>query len=112
MTGTVLVTGGFGLVGSETVKRLAADGRRVVAADLYTPANVKAAKKLPSGVEFRWADLTDRDQVERMVSDIAPEAIIHLAAIIAAGDLPHAQGGAAGQRRCHENLGRHRRGTT
>ena len=50
MTGTVLVTGGFGLVGSETVKRLAADGRRVVAADLDTPANVKAAKKLPSGV--------------------------------------------------------------
>ncbi len=83
MSGTVLVTGGFGLVGSETVKRLAADGRRVVAADLETPANVKAAKKLPSGVEFRWADLTDRDQVERLVSDIAPEAIIHLAAIIA-----------------------------
>ncbi len=83
MTGTVLVTGGFGLVGSETVKRLAADGRRVVAADLDTPANVKAAKKLPSGVEFRWADLTDREQVERLVSDIAPEAIIHLAAIIA-----------------------------
>ena len=83
MSGTVLVTGGFGLVGSETVKRLAADGRRVVAADLDTPANVKAAKKLPSGVEFRWADLTDREQVERLVSDIAPEAIIHLAAIIA-----------------------------
>ena len=30
MTGTVLVTGGFGLVGSETVKQLAAAGRQVV----------------------------------------------------------------------------------
>jgi nucleoside-diphosphate-sugar epimerase len=83
MTETVLVTGGFGLVGSATVKRLAADGRRVVAADLDTPANRKAVKKLPNGVEFRWADLTDPDQVQRLVSEVAPAAIIHLAAIIA-----------------------------
>ncbi|MDT5018051.1 MAG: hypothetical protein QOD39_4211 [Mycobacterium sp.] len=83
MSDTVLVTGGFGLVGSATVRKLAADGRRVVAADLDTPANRKAAKSLPSGAEFRWADLTDADQVQRLVSDIAPEAIIHLAAIIA-----------------------------
>lgn len=83
MSGTVLVTGGFGLVGTAMVRRLAADGRRVVAVDLDTPANRKAAEKLPNGAEFRWADLTDRDQVERLVSDIAPEAIIHLAAIIA-----------------------------
>src|SRR6201991_5204891 len=83
MSDTVLVTGGFGLVGSETVRRLAADARRVVAADLDTPANRKAAKKLPGGVELRWADLTDPDQVQRLVADTAPEAIIHLAAIIA-----------------------------
>ncbi len=37
MTDTVLVTGGFGLVGSATVRRLVADGRRVVIADLDTP---------------------------------------------------------------------------
>jgi nucleoside-diphosphate-sugar epimerase len=83
MSDTVLVTGGFGLVGSATVRRLAADGRRVVAADLDTPANRKAAKKLPSGVEFRWADLTDPEQVQRLVGEVAPQAIIHLAAIIA-----------------------------
>ena len=82
MAGTVLVTGGFGLVGSATVRRLAGLGRRVVAADLDTPANRKAAEKLPTGVEFRWADLTDPDQVQQLVSDIAPVAIIHLAAII------------------------------
>jgi len=83
MTDTVLVTGGFGLVGSATVRRLSAIGRRVVAADLDTPANRKAAEELPNGVEFRWADLTDPDQVQQLVSDIAPVAIIHLAAIIA-----------------------------
>lgn len=88
MTEPVLVTGGFGLVGSATVKRLAADGRRVVAADLDTPANRKAAKKLSDadgsgGVDVRWADLTDPAQAERLVCETAPAAIIHLAAIIA-----------------------------
>jgi nucleoside-diphosphate-sugar epimerase len=83
MTGTVLVTGGFGLVGSATVRRLTDLGRRVVAADLDTPANRKKAAKLPEGAEARWADLTDPDQVQRLVSDIDPEAIIHLAAVIA-----------------------------
>ena len=43
MTDAVLVTGGFGLVGSQTVERLTADGRRVVVADLDTPANRKKA---------------------------------------------------------------------
>ena len=83
MSDTVLVTGGFGLVGSETVRRLAALGRRVVVADLETPANVKAAQKLPTGAGVRWTDLTDAEQVQRLVSDTAPSAIIHLAAIIA-----------------------------
>jgi nucleoside-diphosphate-sugar epimerase len=83
MAGAVLVTGGFGLVGSATVRQLAADGRPVVIADLETPANVKKAKALPQGVEVRWADLTNPDQVQRLISDVAPSAIIHLAAIIA-----------------------------
>jgi nucleoside-diphosphate-sugar epimerase len=82
MTGTVLVTGGFGLVGSATVRRLTELGRHVVATDLDTPANRKAAAKLPSGAEARWADLTDENQAERLVAEVAPEAIIHLAAVI------------------------------
>jgi nucleoside-diphosphate-sugar epimerase len=82
MTDAVLVTGAFGLVGSSTVRRLAADGRRVVATDLDIPANRKAAEKLPSGVEVRYADLTDPAAVDAVLADVAPRAIIHLAAII------------------------------
>ena len=41
MTDAVLVTGGFGLVGSQTVERLTAEGRHVEVADLNTPANRK-----------------------------------------------------------------------
>jgi nucleoside-diphosphate-sugar epimerase len=82
MTGTVLVTGGFGLVGSATVRRLAELRRPVVVADLDTPANLKAEASLPQGASVRWTDLTDEDQVQRLIADVAPEAIIHLAAVI------------------------------
>src|SRR4029079_291905 len=82
MTGDVLVTGGFGLVGSQTVDRLTAAGRRVVVADLDTPANRKKVSGLPDGVEVRWADLTDAAAVDRLVSEVSPSVIVHLAAVI------------------------------
>jgi nucleoside-diphosphate-sugar epimerase len=82
MSEAVLVTGGMGLVGSETVKRLAADGRRAVATDLDNPTNRKKASTLPAGAEVRWADLTNSADVDRLVADVAPSAIIHLAAVI------------------------------
>lgn len=82
MSDAVLVTGAFGLVGSATVKRLAADGRNVVATDLDVPANRKAAAALPPSVSVRWADLTDPTAVGELVREVAPAAIIHLAAII------------------------------
>ena len=80
---TVLVTGAFGLVGSETVRQLMVDGRHVVATDLDIPANRKAAQKLPPGVDVRYADLTDPASVDASgPRSVAPAAIIHLAAII------------------------------
>ena len=51
MTEKVLVTGGFGLVGSQTVRRLVDDGHRVVVTDLGTPAQRKAAASLPADAE-------------------------------------------------------------
>ena len=49
MAEKVLVTGGFGLVGSQTVRRLVADGHDVVATDLGTAAQRKAAARCPPG---------------------------------------------------------------
>src|SRR3954471_17126959 len=77
MPQTVLITGAFGLVGPETVRRFAADGWHVVAT---AHRNVDAV--LPPGVETRWVDVTDPEQVERLVSEVAPDAIVHLAAVI------------------------------
>lgn len=82
MTDAVLVTGGFGLVGSETVKQLAAAGRRVVVADLDTAANRKKVSALPADVTARWANLTDSAEVDRLVSAVSPSVIVHLAAVI------------------------------
>ena len=82
MAEKVLVTGGFGLVGSQTVRRLVGDGLSVVATDLGTSAQHEAAAKLPVGAEARWADLTDQAEVDRLVADVAPTVIVHLAAVI------------------------------
>ncbi|MGA7050973.1 MAG: NAD(P)-dependent oxidoreductase [Mycobacterium sp.] len=85
MSETVLVTGAFGLVGSALLKRLAADGRRVIATGRTSPANRKAAQKLPAGVDVRWADLTDSAAIDRLVCEVVPTVIIHLAAVIPPG---------------------------
>jgi len=81
MSQTVLVTGAFGLVGSETVRQLMIEGPHVVATDLDVPANRRAAEQMPS-TEVRWADLTDPDAVSELLQAVSPAAIIHLAAII------------------------------
>lgn len=85
MPGTVMVTGGFGLVGTATVSRLAELGRTVVVADLDTPTNRGSAATLPDNVSAVWVDLTDRHQTAHVVAEVAPEVIIHLAAIIPPG---------------------------
>ncbi len=78
----VLVTGGFGLVGSQTVRRLLDAGHHVVVTDLGTPAQRKAAATLPANAEAHWADLTDQGQVDSLLAEVSPAAIVHLAAAI------------------------------
>jgi len=80
----VLVTGACGLVGSAVVRRLAAHGVEVVATDLDLPTNrvVVEELSLSGSVRTEWADLTDAAAVDRLVADVDPSAIVHLAAII------------------------------
>src|SRR3984957_14276198 len=91
MTEKVLVTGSFGLVGSQTVRRLAADGHRVVVTDLGTPAQRKAATSLPANAEAHWADLTDEREVDLLVAEVSPTVIVHLAAVILPAAYRHPQ---------------------
>ncbi|RBI64334.1 UDP-glucose 4-epimerase [halophilic archaeon] len=71
----VLVTGGAGLVGSHLAKRLAADNHVVVADDLSKGDR----ERVPDGVEFVQADMTNPDDVTEVVTE-ALDAVFHFAA--------------------------------
>ena len=82
-----IVTGGAGFIGSTLVDRLLEDGRDVVAVDNFDP--YYSAQRKRSHLEsasrssrFRLVELDIRDGegVGRLVRDIQPEAIAHLAA--------------------------------
>jgi nucleoside-diphosphate-sugar epimerase len=89
-TDRVLVTGAFGLVGSAVVAALADQGRQVVATDLDVPANRKRAQAftMRPDVQVRWADLTSPTDVAALLEEVAPTAIIHLAASFRRSAMP------------------------
>jgi UDP-glucuronate 4-epimerase len=82
-----IVTGGAGFIGSHLVDRLLAGGADVVAVDNFDPfypeawkrSNLAGAAGRPG---FRLAELDIRDAggVERVVREVRPHAIVHLAA--------------------------------
>jgi UDP-glucose 4-epimerase len=71
----VLVTGGAGLVGSHLTERLLSDNEVVVADDLSKGEQ----ERVPRGAEFVETDMTDSDDVERVVTaDL--DCVFHFAA--------------------------------
>ncbi|EJN61622.1 NAD-dependent epimerase/dehydratase family protein [Halogranum rubrum] len=71
----IVVTGGAGLVGSHLAKRLAADNDVVVADDLSKGDR----ERVPDGVEFVEADMTDADDVaDAITADV--DVVFHFAA--------------------------------
>ena len=71
----LLVTGGAGLVGSQLAARLAADNAVLVADDLSKGSR----ERVPDGVEFIEADMTDPDDVARVVTGDL-DCVFHFAA--------------------------------
>lgn len=80
----ILLTGAFGNIGFHTARALLDRGFQVTAFDLGTPAARKLAGRLApaSRVRIEWGDLRDAAQVRRVVDAAAPDAIVHLAAVI------------------------------
>ncbi|WP_296951601.1 NAD-dependent epimerase/dehydratase family protein [uncultured Massilia sp.] len=86
-TGTVLVTGAAGFVGSAVAVRLAAMGYRVAGCDnfndYYDPALKRhrvAALLDPAGVDCAHVELSDVDQVNALFARVRPTLVVHLAA--------------------------------
>jgi dTDP-glucose 4,6-dehydratase len=79
----VLVTGGAGFIGSAVVRRLVADGRRVVNVDKLTyAANLDSLAGVADSelYAFERVDICDRAAVRDVFQRHRPGAVLHLAA--------------------------------
>jgi len=79
----ILVTGGAGYIGSHTVRHLLAAGHAVVVIDDLS-AGHRAA--VPDGVPLAVADIADGPAVSGVLAEHRPEAVIHFAGSIEAGE--------------------------
>jgi len=84
----VLVTGGAGFIGTHLVDRLLADGNDVVVVDDLSNGS---RDRVPDGVEFVEADLTDPDALDGVLTGEI-DLVVHLAASkVVNVDDPHEQ---------------------
>ena len=79
----ILVTGGAGYIGSHTLRHLIAAGHEPVVLDDLS-AGHRAA--LPAGVPLVEAHIADRPAVAKAFADHRPEAVVHFAGSIEAGE--------------------------
>ena len=80
---TWLVTGGAGSIGNHVTRALLASGRKVVVLDDLSSGH---ADRIPAGVAFVEANVTDRQSVVAALTEHHVDGVIHLAAKKAAGE--------------------------
>lgn len=77
-TGRTLVTGAAGFLGANLVAALAARGTPVTAL-VRARSDLGRLRRLAPGVQPVACDLDDRDRLDRLFADAAPETVYHLA---------------------------------
>jgi UDP-glucose 4-epimerase len=78
MSRRILVTGGAGFIGSHLVERLVAAGERTAVIDDLSRGR---REWLSPGAELRELDLRDAAALRQAVEQLAPEVVVHLAAL-------------------------------
>ena len=81
-SGTILVTGGAGYIGSHTVRALRAIGREVVVLDSLELGNAEAVLGAPLVV----GDIADRALVRSTIDDFGVTDVVHFAAYKSVGE--------------------------
>jgi dTDP-glucose 4,6-dehydratase len=79
----IVVTGGAGFIGSAVVRRLVTEGYDVTNVDKLTYSGNLASLRDVEGApnySFHRIDICDQSAVARLLSDLQPDAIMHLAA--------------------------------
>lgn len=79
----VIVTGGAGYIGATTLYSLLASGHEVVVYDNLTKGHARA---VPESVQVIQGDVADRQRLEAAFREHRPEAVLHFAAWIEAGE--------------------------
>ena len=73
----VLITGVAGFIGSHTANKFLKEGHSVAGIDDYSTGT---HKNVPKNVDFFCYDITEYDIMERLILEINPAVIVHLAA--------------------------------
>jgi UDP-glucose 4-epimerase len=79
----ILVVGGAGYIGSATAAHLLAAGHEVAVYDNLSHGYREA---VPAGAAFLRGDVSDRAELDRAFDAVQPEAVLHFAAYIEAGE--------------------------
>ncbi len=80
---TVLLTGSAGKIGRYVIKKMIADGHRVVATDVQPSIGRKKSYSKSKRFTYIPCDLVDSNAVQRLVRQANPDVVIHAAAIVA-----------------------------
>lgn len=79
---TVLITGASGLVGVPTVRKCIEEGAaRVIAVDIRLSEKLARLIEEHSEIDFKFVDLTYRDQCEKLFHNTNVNIVLHLAGI-------------------------------
>ena len=84
MDGTILIIGGAGYIGSNTVRMMAETGYDVVVLDNLVYGHREAV--ISDNVTFYEGDMSDEALVERLFSEHTIKAVMHFAAYAYVGE--------------------------
>jgi UDP-glucose 4-epimerase len=77
----VLITGGAGFIGHHLCAALALDGAKVYALDNLSTGRRELLGGLPESVEFVKLDVRDHHELRRVLRQLEPDAVYHLAGL-------------------------------